>query len=151
MAYASKTFSSSHDREDGETGYSQWVRDFSASLKSTAHKSHEITSLLSLLSSSLTNGQPLPPYLRAPKPFQLAREINDIDPDILSISHLTEPGYAAFAVMQVASTIIIDSMESIISSVRDIVGEVDFTFHVISTADSVNSSGSSLDEKEKQP
>ena len=76
--------------------------------------------------------------------------------DILSISHITEPGYAAFAVMQIASSLISDDLEKLVECVKSIflllvlvvtalltyrrnvkalVGEVDFSFHAISTTD----------------
>ena len=65
--------------------------------------SNKVTSLLHLLSSSLGNGQPLPPYLEMPEPFQFLKKINEIDRDILSIRHIAEPEYSAFAVMQIVS------------------------------------------------
>ena len=30
------------------------------------------------------NGQPLPPFLEAPKPYYLAHQLQEIDPDLLS-------------------------------------------------------------------
>lgn len=81
MAYASTTFSI-HDR-DGEV--SQWSKDFRKLLTSVNATSHQITSLLSLLSSSLSSGQPLPPYLEMPNPFHFLKKLESIDPDLLSI------------------------------------------------------------------
>lgn len=73
--------------------------------------SHEITGLLSLLSASIANGQPLPPYLKTPQPYQLSAKLEEIDHDILSVRHIAEPGYAAFAVTQVSSRCIIAELE----------------------------------------
>ena len=42
------------------------------------------------------NSSPLPPYLKAPTSYQLTGKLEKIDPTILSISHIAEPGYAAF-------------------------------------------------------
>ncbi|KIW03822.1 uncharacterized protein PV09_05121 [Verruconis gallopava] len=120
---------------------SQWSRDLKALLGSVSHTSHEVTSLLSLLSASVTNGQPLPPYLTAPRPYGLARRLETIDADILSFRHIDEPEYAVFAVFQVASRCIIFELETLLQTVKDLVGELDFSFHVINTG---NSSGTAL-------
>ena len=56
-----------------------------------------------MLASSLSNAQPLPPYLEMPQPFQFLKKLNEIDRDILSVRHIAEPEYSAFAVMQVVS------------------------------------------------
>jgi len=76
----------------------QWFDDFRRVYADAKVTSHEITSLLAMLSSSITNGQPLPPYLRAPPLFGLNTQLESVDPGILSLRHVAEPGYAAFAV-----------------------------------------------------
>ena len=43
---------------------------------------------------------------------------------------MEEPGYSAYAVMQVASSLISDDLEKLVGSVRELVGETDFTFRV---------------------
>ena len=70
--------------------------------------------MLSLLSASVTNGHPLPPYLKAPQPYKLTEKLEALDADILGISHIAEPGYAAFAVMQIASSLISDDLGKLI-------------------------------------
>lgn len=40
-----------------------------------------------------------------------------MDRDILSVRHIAEPGYSAFAVMQVSTRCIIDDLEKLIQSV----------------------------------
>lgn len=128
-----------------------WVRNLGRLIKSVNITSHEITSMLSLLSASVANGHPLPPYLKAPQPYKLTEKLEALDKDILGISHIAEPGYAAFAVMQIASSLISDDLGKLIEcvvllwltwvslmrcrNVKSLVGEVDFSFHVISTAD----------------
>jgi len=81
----------------------QWFHDFQRIISSANITSHEITSLLSLLSSSILNGVPLPPYLTAPGDYALASKLEAIDREILSIRHIAEPGYAAFAVIQIST------------------------------------------------
>lgn len=60
-----------------------------------------MTSLLSLLSSSLLHGRALPPYLTMPPEGRYVKRLNAIDHDILSIRHIAEPEYSAFAVIQI--------------------------------------------------
>lgn len=45
-----------------------------------------------------------------PEPFQFVRKINEVDKDILSVRHIAEPEYSAFAVMQVVSRLINDDV-----------------------------------------
>ncbi|MCJ1338840.1 hypothetical protein MMC09_004129 [Bachmanniomyces sp. S44760] len=121
-----------------------WLRDLGKVVSSVDVTSQEITSMLSLLSGSLTNGTPLPPYLRPPTPYQLSEHLEAIDKNILSVDHILEPGFAAFAVTQVAATLITDDLEKLVRSVQGLVGVVDFSFHIIST-----STGNSDESREK--
>ncbi|KAF1938497.1 hypothetical protein EJ02DRAFT_383606, partial [Clathrospora elynae] len=113
----------------------QWVNDFRRVVADAKVTSHEITSLLALLSSSITNAQPLPPYLHAPPGYQLNRKLEMVDPEILSLRHIAEPGYAAFAVMSISTRCIHMDLERLLTVVKKLVGELDFSFHVISTKD----------------
>ena len=116
-SYSSRTY-----QEAEEEGMSVWSSDFrkyqlelTPPLQSNEEHllgkiitnvnttSNKITSLFSMLSSSLSNALPLPPYLEMPQPFQFLKKLNEIDRDILSIRHIAEPEYSAFAVMQVVS------------------------------------------------
>jgi tRNA U38,U39,U40 pseudouridine synthase TruA len=101
--------------------------------------------MLSLLSSSIQNGQPLPPYLKVPNPYQLSRKLEAVDSDILSLRHIAEPGYAAFAVMAISTRCISMDIERLLKAVKKLVGELDFSFHVVSTnTSSENSSAETL-------
>jgi hypothetical protein len=62
VGFASKSF-----RDDQKSGNTQWNTSFRRVIDSIGFTSHDITSLLSLLSASISNGQPLPPYLVPPK------------------------------------------------------------------------------------
>lgn len=128
----------------------QWFTDFRRVVADARVTSHEITSLLALLSSSITSGQPLPPYLRAPEPYGLNRRLELVDPGILSLRHMTEPGYAAFAVMAISTRCIHMDIERLLASVKKLVGELDFSFHVVSTADSGRNSDEPLVKKDER-
>jgi hypothetical protein len=107
IGYASATFTTAESND--------WSNDFQRLVGSTNSTSHEITSLLSLLSASITNGQPLPPYLKTPAPYGLSAKLEALDRDILSVRHVAEPGYAAFAVMQVSSRCIVTELERLLA------------------------------------
>lgn len=92
-----------------------------------------------MLSSSITNAQPLPPYLHAPPAAQLSRQLELVDPEILSLKHIAEPGYAAFAVMCVSTRCIHMELERLLKAVKGLVGELDFSFHVVSTKEARDS------------
>ena len=44
-----------------------------------------------------------------------------------------EPGYAAFAVMAISTRCIHMDLERLLAGVKRLVGELDFSFHVVST------------------
>jgi hypothetical protein len=121
-AYSSETF-----QTDGPD--SEWLRDFRRLTLSSKLTSHELTSTLCLVSASITNAQPLPPYISVPQAIDIAGQLAKIDPGILSIKHIDEPCYAAFAVLEIASILISQEMNFVVQGVRDLVGEVDFSVH----------------------
>lgn len=49
---------------------------------------------------------------------------------------MQEPGYSAYAVMQVASSLVTDDLKRLVEDVKSLVGEVDFSFKVVSSEDS---------------
>ncbi|KAF2736579.1 hypothetical protein EJ04DRAFT_462988 [Polyplosphaeria fusca] len=130
ISYASETFTHPSLRDPNSA---QWFQDFRRIVGSAELTSHEITSLLAMLSSSITNGQPLPPYLNPPEKFQLSKGLAEVDQDILSIRHISEPGYAAFAVLQISTRCINMDLEKLLRAVKKLVGELDFSFHIVST------------------
>ncbi|KAH9877842.1 hypothetical protein J1614_003059 [Plenodomus biglobosus] len=128
----------------------QWFSDFRRVIGDARVTSHEITSLLAMLSSSITNGQPLPPYLHAPELYSLKKKLELVDPEILNVRHVAEPGFAAFAVMDISTRCIHMDIERLLASVKKLVGELDFSFHVVSTADSAKSSNDTLVKRDER-
>jgi hypothetical protein len=45
-----------------------------------------------------------------PEPFAFVRRVNEIDRDILSIRHIAEPEYSAFAVLQIVARLLNDDV-----------------------------------------
>lgn len=129
IAYSSQAFASPNETEHE----SEWLRDFRTFTCDLQLTSHEMTSILCLVSASVTNAQPLPPYLRIPQAFGLSERMKSVDPGIPSVQHIAEPCYAAFAVLEVASSLIVEEVRFTVRKVQELVGEVDFSFHVVST------------------
>lgn len=142
-AYSSSTFTT-----NGEGDESQWLKDFRRITAKSRITSNELTSTLCLASASMTNSQPLPPYINIPHPIDLADQLAAIDPGILSIKHIKEPCYAAFAVLEIASVLIMQEMVAVLAKIKDLVGEVDFSVHMMGP-DGVMSSTSSLNNAAK--
>ncbi|KAL9622165.1 MAG: hypothetical protein Q9160_003508 [Pyrenula sp. 1 TL-2023] len=135
ISYATNTFVA----EEASEAETEWLRSFRSFASDLDLTTQEVTSMLCLLSSSMVNGQPLPPYIRHVRPYNLSDKIRAREPGLLSIKHVAEPCYAAFAVMQVASSLIAEELQKQVRLVRQLVGEVDFSFHVISTREGAES------------
>lgn len=99
--------------DDPDTDYA-WMEDFKRLAASAKVTSREITSVLCLLSASITNRQPLPPYLKAPRPYGFTRKLEELDEEILSIRHIADPGFAAFAVLQISTRCIVGDVERLV-------------------------------------
>jgi hypothetical protein len=139
MSYSTQTFSK--DTEDlPESTHANkrvWLDDVSQLLKTIDPTSHAITSVLALLSASVIQGSALPPYMQLPQPFQLSRRLEELDSGILDIRHVEEPGYSTYAVMQVTSSLLTADLKRLVELVKELVGEVDFSFRVVESAGEV--------------
>jgi hypothetical protein len=139
IAYASESFATA--RLDPET--SKWLAQFAKSRSDSDDESHKITSLLALLSASVRNGHALPPYLKAPSDFRLSDELVGDGTHVLDLSNLDEPGFRAIAVIEVAQRCLVDSINRMAEHVKELVGEVDFSYHIRN----ISASSSVLDGK----
>jgi hypothetical protein len=125
ISYASQTYGNEAPGEGSE-----WSNAFRLLVNSIDPVSHEIVMILTILSSAIREGRPLPPYMPRPQPFSLSQRLESLDPRILSVRHINEPGYAAFAVLQLAARCIGGDLENLIESVKELVGAMDFSFRV---------------------
>ena len=145
MSYATQSWS-----KDGGSRYPNtemekrraWINDLAALVDTVSPTSHQITSTLSLLSASVKQGLALPPYIQLPQAYNLSRRLEALDKDILSAAHVEEPGYSAYAVMQVVSSLVTDDLARLVDHVKDLVGETDFSFTVAAHDSSLESVGS---------
>jgi hypothetical protein len=138
ISYATQTWSTlSFPNEDSSTpAHSAWLEDLAVLLNEIGPTTHSFTSILALLSASVTQGSALPPYMQLPEPYGLSRRLEKLDKGILGSRHVEEPGYSAYAVMQVASSLLTDDLKRLVENVKSLVGEVDFSFKVVSSEDS---------------
>ncbi|KAB8200021.1 hypothetical protein BDV34DRAFT_217538 [Aspergillus parasiticus] len=137
LGYASDTLLQIGDDEESN---SAWLHDFKRLVASAGVTTHEITSVLCLLSASITDRRPLPPYLKTPRPYSFTKRLEAMDKDILSLKHIAEPGFATFAVLQISTRCIGGDVERLMKDVKKLVGELDFSFHAVSTMQSAKSS-----------
>ncbi|KAJ6042014.1 uncharacterized protein N7446_013080 [Penicillium canescens] len=118
----------------GQDDDDQWMgRLAEIALKSDDFNSHRITLLLCHLSAAISNGQPLPPYLSTPDSFPLARQMQRIDGELLSIRHIEDPAFSAFVSLEVLRSVVSFSLKDLIGNVKKLVGEIKFDFYVRQT------------------
>ena len=115
----------------------KWVQDFTQLTDKITPTSHRYTSTLALLSASVRAGTALPPYIELPDPYNLTKRLEELDSDILSVKHVEEPWYSAYAVMQVASNLILDDLKKLVERVKDLVGEQNFEFGELGSKDTL--------------
>ncbi|EAU37096.1 conserved hypothetical protein [Aspergillus terreus NIH2624] len=135
------------DHCDSKDPENRWVsRLAEIALKSADFKSHATTSLLCHLSASILNAQPLPPYLSTGDSFPLARQLQRIDGELLSLRHVEDPAFSAFVSLEVLRSVLSFSLKDLLrysslnvssssvltcsSNVKSLVGELAFDFHV---------------------
>jgi hypothetical protein len=150
VSLASSTFENVRN-DYPDAGGQRWLRSLRKVVGEAEMTSQEITTTLSLMSAAVSAGHPLPPYLRIPEAYLLEQKLDALDRDLLSVRHIAEPGYASFAVMQVGSRCIIDDMKRVMAGVKDLVGELDFSYHIISTSDASESDRSAESLIHKRP
>ncbi|CAK4034012.1 hypothetical protein DOTSEDRAFT_69660 [Lecanosticta acicola] len=134
VSLASYSFTELREEGEHQDGL-KWLANFEKLVNHATMTSEQVTTLLSLMSASVISGNPLPPYLRVPEPWLLANKLEDLSKDILSVKHIAEPGYASFAVMQIGTRFINDDLRGLVEGVKGLVGELDFSYHIVSTAD----------------
>ncbi|KAF2861628.1 hypothetical protein K470DRAFT_214617 [Piedraia hortae CBS 480.64] len=142
VTIASGAFADADTANDRENT-SRWRADFHRIVAEVDVFNHQIIMLLSLFSATIATGSPLPPYLQVPEPYQLSKRLDEIDEDILSVRHIAEPGYSAFAVIQLATRCMIDDVRLMLATVKKLAGEMDFSLHVAY----MNRSESSVEEE----
>lgn len=153
MAYATQSWTTENGAKYPNTEPKtrrEWLNDLMNLVDSIGPTSHSITSILSLLSASVKTGSALPPYIQMPEPYDLSRRLEKLDKGILDARHVEEPGYSAYAVLQVCSGLITDDLRRLVDHVRELVGETDFSFTIKASETSFDSTGSESSGKGKR-
>lgn len=130
ITYSSTTFNDLKNLDEAQESHSEWIKAFRHIVAHTEDTSHTVSTLMSLLASSVSNAQPLPPHLKVPEPFRLSEQLDKLDSDILSVRHVAEPGYSSFAVTQLALKFLHDDLEVLLPAIKNLVGELDFSLDV---------------------
>ncbi|KAM0311957.1 hypothetical protein ACHAO8_006730 [Botrytis cinerea] len=138
MSYTTKAWSKDNDTNTDTRG--KWLRDLATVMDEVEPTSHQITSTLALLSAAISAGVALPPFIQLPQPYSLNRRLEALDSGILDSRHIQEPGYSAYAVMQVASSLVTDDLARLVDCVKELVGETDFSFTVGISEDNLTGS-----------
>ncbi|KAL4754337.1 hypothetical protein BDW72DRAFT_166682 [Aspergillus terricola var. indicus] len=133
LGYASDSLKQLGNDDESD---SAWLNDLRRLIASARITTHQVTSVLCLLSASLTNQQPLPPFLKTPRPYSFSKRLEKLDKDILSLRHIAEPGFATFSVLQISTRCIVGDVEILMKDVKSLVGELDFSFHALSARQS---------------
>jgi hypothetical protein len=146
ISYASESFKTA--RLNPET--SKWLSEFARSRSESDHVSHKITSLLALLSASVLNGHALPPYLKAPTDFRFSSDGKlGEETHVLDLKNVNEPGFRAIAVIEVAQRCLVDSINRIADHVKELVGEVDFSYRIRNVSETSSVIAGNGERKEK--
>jgi len=154
MTYATQGWSSaspSHFPNSDPSTRRKWIYDLSLLVDSIGSTSHKVTSILSLLSASVRQGSALPPYILLPEPYNLSSKLEALDKGILDARHVMEPGYSAYAVLQVCSGLVTDDLRRLVEDVKELVGETDFEFRVeVGSGSSVDTSSDQAGKGKKE-
>lgn len=146
ICYVTETFDPPIAHPEMAGASDTWVRDFRQIITSLQKTSHSVTTLLSIIAAAIGTGKPLPPYLEAPSPVYLSQLLNGVDPGILSTQHVGEPGYAALAVMQVATAMLNDDLRGLLAEAKKLVGEAKFNISEVTRGTNGHSEDSGSDE-----
>lgn len=123
IAYVTQTLEILPNTKATQDMRGSWLKDFGNLINSLQLRSQEITSLLCIVAAAISTGKPMPPYLKVPQRIHLGQLLDNKNTDILSTRHVLEPGYAAFAVMQVSSAMLEDDLEGLLEETKNLVGE----------------------------
>lgn len=103
MGYASVSFMRAmKGAENDGQGPNKWLAEFQKLMYALDTINSEVTSSLVMLSNHMASGTPFPPFVKAPDEFMLVKVMEDVDKNMLAITHLMEPGYAGFVTMSMA-------------------------------------------------
>lgn len=124
----------------------RWIQEFRSLLGTVDLVADEVIATLIKLSNHMSSGTPFPPLVKSPEVGKLARMIDEIRGNMLTITHITEPGYAAFVTMTIAGRGINGSLIRQLEICKELLGVLDFSSLVDVDTEM---GGSRLDEEQR--
>lgn len=125
IIYATTFLSPSAQEEPFEVN-STWRQRLLQAYTSPAFTSHSNVALLSVLSMSVSENQPLPPGLTVSKPYHLARLVREIGPETSEWEMVQAEGFSEFAVVEIGFGLLYGSLARLLERVEELVGVWDF-------------------------
>ena len=92
----------------------KWIAKLAKATNVPSFHSHIVTSVLYHLSAAVINGFSLPPYLTPPHPFPLARNLRNINEDLLNIRNVEDPSFTAFVAVEVLSSMVSSNLKLLV-------------------------------------
>lgn len=136
LSYATQVWAAENpNKYYKNSGNRMWLNDLSKLIGPVNPTEERITSILCQLSAAVSTGRSLPPRMELPKPYQLSERLRELDSDVLSIKHMQDRGYSAYAVMEIISSMITYKLDVLVTSVESLVGVISFDF--VNTDESV--------------
>lgn len=105
---------------------STWRQQLSQAYTSPNFTSHSNVALLSVLSMSVSENQPLPPGLAIAKPYYLARYVREMSPETFGWEMVEAEGFSEFAVVEIGFGLLYGSLRRLLECVEELVGVWDF-------------------------
>lgn len=132
IVYASMSFvrawEDSHTSTEGQPHPEiRWLNEFRCLSGTIETASHEVIGTLISLSNHMAAGTPFPPNIKSPELGKLVHMVNEIRGNMLTISHVAEPGYAAFVTMTMAGRGISRALARQMEICKELVGVLDFS------------------------
>jgi len=112
-----------------------WLSDFKQLVISLELTTRDVSATLSLVATAISTRRPLPPFLTVPESVSLSQLLNNSDRHIFSSMNVCEPGYAAFAVIQVATALLADDLNGLLCETKKLVGEDNFGIDILPVSD----------------
>jgi hypothetical protein len=130
LSYATQVWAANNPdkAQNHHTNDRKWLNDLSKLIGPINTTEEKLTSVLCQLSAAVSTGRSLPPRMEMPKAYQLSEKLRELDPDVLSIKHMQDAGYSAYAVMEVISSMITHNLDGLVTRVESLVGVISFDF-----------------------
>lgn len=106
----------------------EWKDEVETIVQRLDESARQISFTMTLLSGTIKEAVPLPPFFKAPQPFGYAKIHKYIQQDIKDDGSLRlGNAYSTFAIIRVMSELICAELDRLIGDVRELVGEVNYS------------------------